>query len=319
MPSGIILSSGSQGATKEAIEKVLADNGFEADTPEVQETELVEPKREDFKTDEEFEAAQTEFENKQDEAEDEKEEQARIEQERRHKPSRRERAVEKATKPLKDEIAKLTKKVEELSSGKKGEPAAAAEVKVEAAPKRESFKTDEEYQDALFDHRYKLRRQKEAMEEARNSEEARLKDNFTTYQSAVAELKETEEFEDWDEVVGKSTPISEAVYFSILELREAGARVTYYLATHPEELDRLNKLSHHAAAMEVARLLDSKLKTGAPKPGEAGSKRQTKPRPRLPEPVRPTSTAASASTLTSREAAKSGNFRAFRAAQRAGR
>lgn len=317
MPSGIILSSGSQGATQEAIEKVLTDNGYEPEKPAVEEP--VEPKREDFESEEAFTAAQAEFDAKQEEAEDDKEEKARLEQERRHKPSRRERAVEKATKDLRDQVSKLTRELEELRTKGGDKTEKQPEIKVEAAPKREDFKSDEEYQDALFDHRYKLRRAKEAMEESRKSEEGRLKDNFTTYQNAVAELKEQEAYEDWDEVVGKSTPISEAVYFSILELREDGARVTYYLATHPEELDRLNKLSHHAAAMEVARLLDSKLKTGAPKPGEAGKSVTPKPRPRLPEPVRPVSTGATASTVTSRDAALKRDFKSFKRAQRAGR
>lgn len=73
MPSGIILSSGSQGATQEAIEKVLTDNGYEADKPETRTEELVEPKREDFKSDEEFEEAQEAFDEAQEKADEEAE------------------------------------------------------------------------------------------------------------------------------------------------------------------------------------------------------------------------------------------------------
>ena len=49
MPAGIIMQSASVGATKEAIEKVLAENGHEPETPEVEVLAPVEPKREDFK------------------------------------------------------------------------------------------------------------------------------------------------------------------------------------------------------------------------------------------------------------------------------
>jgi len=54
-PSGIVMASSSVGATQEAIEKVLTENGHEPEKPAAAAVETpVEPKREDFKTDEEF-------------------------------------------------------------------------------------------------------------------------------------------------------------------------------------------------------------------------------------------------------------------------
>jgi hypothetical protein len=307
MPSGIILSSGSQGATQEAIEKVLTDHGYEADKPEVTVTEPAEPKREDFETDEAFEAAQEEFAAKAEEAAEEEEE--RKEKERLAKlpkTSRRQRAVEKATKELREENKKLAERLAALE-GKKPET---AQPKIQA-PKREDFATDAEYEEAMFDYRYKVRRAKEDADAAQNAQQTRLKENFENYQTAVETFKD--EHDDWDEVVNQQLPIHESVYLAIIE-QENGPQVTYYLGKHPDFARRLAEMTPLSAVMEVGRLAD-RLK-GGQKP-EAGEK--PKPKPRLPEPVKPVSTAATSSSLTSAEAAKSRDFRAFKAAQRAGR
>jgi hypothetical protein len=90
--------------------------------------------------------------------------------------------------------------------------------------------------------------------------------------------------------------------------------VTYYLGHHPEEIDRLAQLTPYRAAIEVGRLADKLSK------GEKPERKATpRPRPVIPEPVKPVRTAAAASTLTSAEAAKNRDFKAFKQAQRARR
>lgn len=321
MPSGIVLSSGSVGATQEAIEKVLTDNGYEADKPAPEEpVELIEPKREDFETDEEFEQAQadhgTAVEAAADKAEEEEEAEAaaaQAKQEARHPLTRRQRAIEKATKPLQDQIKKLEEQIAAVSGKKTPEPEAPKLV----APKREDFKSDAEFEDALFDYRYKVRRAKEqadALKEAQEKQQKamneRMKASYTDYKTSVAEFKE--KYDDWDEVVGQPLPLFEAVYFSIVDLGKDGPAVTYYLGKHPEKLEELGEMTPYRAAIEVGRIADRlKAGTGTDKP---------KPKPRtLPAPVRPLSTAATNSSLTSAEAAKKGDFKAFKRAQQAGR
>jgi hypothetical protein len=315
MPTGIILSSGSQGATPEAIEKVLQDNGYEPDKPEVTETPAEEPKREDFKSDDEFAEAQQEFEAKQEElAEKEAEEEERKEAEReaaRPKPSRRQRAIDKATKDLREQNKKLEERIAAIE-GKK--PATAQpEVKEPEKPKREAFKTDEEFEESMFEWRYKTRRAKEEQEAAQRSLETQLQENFASYQTAVADFKETHD--DWDEVVTDSVSIPQSVYYAIVELGADGPRVSYYLGQHPEYADKLAELTPYRAAMEVGRLAD-KLKGGQKPEAERTTPRT---RPRIPEPVRPVSTSATSSTLTSAEAAKKRNYKAFKVAQHMGR
>jgi hypothetical protein len=331
MPSGIVMQSSSVGATKEAIEKVLTENGYETEQPAVETpADPVEPKRGDFETDEAFETAQEEFETKQQEkAEQEEEERERREAAARPKPTRKQKAIEKATRELREQNRKLEERLAALE-GKKpaaelfrdGEVvrplrtrqsyAVEPEIKV---PERKDFKTDAEFDEAIFDYRYQVRRAKEVQRQAQEASAAQLKENFENYQSAVADFKE--EHDDWDEVVNKSIPIHESVYLAVMEL-ENGPDVTYYLGKHPDYARRLAEMTPLSAAMEVGRL-STRLKTGAREPSAAGDGARQKPRTRLPEPVKPVSTAATSSTLTSSEAAKKRDFRAFKAAQRAGR
>jgi hypothetical protein len=312
MPSGIILSSGSVGATQEAIEKVLADNGYEADKPAIEEpTAPVEPKREDFKTDEEFESAQTEFEAAQEDAEEkQRQEEERKRLEALPRKSRTQKAIEKATKKLAEENKKLEERLAALEGKKPTEPKP-EELK---APKREDFKTDEEFEEAKFQYRYKLQRQKEQGEESKKAIETHQREMLSNYQAAKDEIKE--EYADWNDTLEQfgESPVSASVYVAILSLEE-GPRVSYYLAKHPDELEKLNAMFPDQATREVIRLHD-RLKTKTP---PKGTSEPPKPRPKLPAPVVPVSTSATNSTATSRDAAASRDYRAFKRAQRAGR
>jgi hypothetical protein len=168
----------------------------------------------------------------------------------------------------------------------------------------------------MFDYRYQVRRAKEAQSQAQERITAQLKENLESYQAGVAEFKD--DHEDWDDVIAKSTiPIHESTYLAVMEL-ENGPQVTYYLGKHPDYARRLAEMTPLSAAMEVGRL-STRLKTGAPEPGAAGGRTTPKPKTRLPEPVKPVSTAATSSTLTSAEAAKKRDYRAFKTAQRSGR
>ncbi len=306
MPTGIILSSGSQGATQEAVEAVLAKHGYEPDKPEVTPTEPVEPKREDFESDDAFAEAKEEFEAKQEESAEEAE---RKETERTHRPSRRQRAIDKATKALQEKNKQLEERLAALEGKKSAEEPKLKE------PKRDDFKSDAEFEEARDDYRYKVRRAKEDSEAAQKAVMDRLKENYENYKTQVEAFKE--EHDDWDEVTSQPIPIHESVYLAVQE-QENGAQVTYYLGKHPDYARKLADMSPLSAVMEVGRLSE-RLKTGAARPAEAGSGGTTKPKPKLPEPVKPVSTSATSSSLSSAEAAKNRDYRAFKTAQRMGR
>lgn len=284
MPSGIILSSGSVGATQEDIEKVLTANGYEPEKPEPKAEE--EPK----------EQPEAKVEAEKDEAE---------EQEESKKPSRFQRRVERETKELRDEIKRLRQQLDGKDAKKEPEP------KINA-PQREDFKSDAEYDDALFDYRYQMRRAKEEAENAKKTLEAQLEANFNDYKASVADFRE--DHDDWDEVVNDKVRIPESVYYAIVDLGKDGPPVSYHLGQHPEIVSELADMTPYRAAIEIGRLAD-KLKGGK----KAESSVPPKPKPKLPEPVKPVSASATSSTLTSAEAAKARDFRAFKAAQRQGR
>src|SRR5258708_36813401 len=147
MPTGIILKSASHEVSDEVREKnlqaVVEGAGYEVAQPETP----VEPKRDDFKTEEEFEAAHVEWQDTQDEKEDEKEEIKPKEEKPAPKKSRRDRAIERATVKLQEENAELRKKLE--AKTKTEEPP-----KEVPKPKRADFAQDDDgeqkYEDALI-------------------------------------------------------------------------------------------------------------------------------------------------------------------------
>lgn len=329
MPSGVILASASIGSKPEDTQRVLAEHGYEAETPVVEtpepeaaepETpekpevpepadELVEPKREDFSTDEEFEEAQEVH------AEKLEEKAEAVRQQKR--PSRHQRAIQRATRELQEQLKQANERLAALE-GKKAEP----EPEQAKAPRRSDFpdgdEGDRKFDDAMFDFRYQQRRARESAEEVQNAMKAEREEHWNNYKTNAEEIRDT--VDDWDEVINSNLPISEALYEAIVALEDPA--ITYYLGKHPEELDRLNHTHPVAAVAEVGRIAE-RLKKSAPRPEPAAA---TKPKPKpiaapppLPKPVKPLAPSAVSTTLTSKEAAQKGDFRAFKVAQRNGR
>lgn len=324
MPSGIILSSGSQGATQEAIEEVLNKHGYEADKPETTTPEeIVEPKREDFASDEEFEAAQEKFEAAQEEREEkeeqEEEERERREEEKRPRLTRKQRAIEKATRELREENRKLAERLAALEAGGGGKKTEAVKVEEPKAPKRSDFKEgaegDAAFEEAQFDYRYQLRRAKEAAEEAAKQTKTQREAHWANYKSNVEKF--AEEHDDFNEVVTDKIKIHEAVYEAIVRLENPA--ITYYLAKHPDYAETLAAMDPFSAVVEVGRLAERLKPATARTTTNENTREKPKTRPEtLPEPVKPLRSPATASTLSSREAAQKRDYRAFKAAQRKG-
>jgi len=318
MPSGIVLASGSIGSKPEDTLAVLEKHGYEVPKAEpAAPAEPVEPKREDFASDEEFSTAQAEFEEQQAEAEAAAQE-AEEKKAAATKPhlSRIQKRIAKETAALRGEIDALKRQIAEAQPGKKP---AVETPKVPEAPKRADFKSDAEFDEAMFDYRYKLRRAKEVAEQSQNALLDHNKKVMERYNTAREEIKQEEGYADWDEVVKEmgDVIVSQPVYVTVFSLEE-GPRVFYYLAKHPEKLEELNAMFPEEAAREVVRLHD-RLKTSKGKPG-ASEATPPKPKPKvLPTPVKPMAAAASASTLSAADAAKAKDFRKFKEARLAGR
>lgn len=326
MPSGIILTSASKGATQEAVQEVLERNGYEVNQPEPPKEEtqvLEEPKRDDFENDEEFDAAHGEWTEakeaaaEQSEADAEAEEEKKAAEEEAGKPklSRRQRAIQRATEQIQRENEDLKKRLEALERGEKPKVGEEAPKDPNPRPLRANFNSNEEYEDALLAWGTKKVLSERAMEDAASQQRAQLEQNWNDYRDRVENFRDAHE--DWDDVVNQDLPMHVETQLAIME-QENGPDVIYYLGKHPRFAQELAEMSPLSAVMEVGRL-STRLKTGAPDTSEANGRDKQKPRSRVPAPVRPVNTATVNPTLTSREAAKSGNFQAFKSAQRARR
>lgn len=301
MPSGIILKSASHEVSDEVREKnlqaVVEAAGYEVAQPEA----AVEPQRDDFKTEEEFEAAHVEWQEKEEAEVGEEVEEKEEKPAAAPKKSRRERAVDRATQKLQDEIAELKKKLE-------AKPSAKEEPKEAVKPKRADFAQDEDgeqkYEDALIAWGVEKAKKDGAVKDAETASKARFEQNIQNYAAQVEEAKD--EHEDWDDVVNQDIFIGKEVQLAILE-QENGAEVIYYLGRHPAYATKLGEMSPLSAVMEVGRL-SSRLKTGAAAPAEANGERTPKPKPKVPAPVRTVSTAGSSEGLTFAEIAAKPNY-----------
>lgn len=330
--SSIIIKSGSVGTTEEDLKKFLASKE-ELETPErteaakteaaKAEVAAAEPKLADFESEEDFAVAHEEWTVAQQPPEPEEkddEEEADETQPKSRTQKKITRRIEKATKPLRDENADLRKRLDALE----GKTPKAKEENLE--PKREDFGADEQggkdYIKACIKWGIDQGLKEQTDKEEKDAESAAQEQIVTNYWAQVEEARETHP--DWEEVKASlgEQRIHSAVQLAIME-KENGAEITYYLGKHPEYTRRLASLRPLSAVMEVGSLaarLKAGLKTGAPGTKAANSGTPLKPKPRLPAPVQPVSTAATASTLTARDiATKKGNFKDFKTARAAGR
>jgi hypothetical protein len=281
MPSGIIIKSASHeesDAVRDAnVKAVIESAGYEVPEPEPP----AEPKREDFKTEEEFESAHVEWQDK------EEEKAAKTEEEEVPVPrkSRKTRAIERATSELQQKIKELEAKLESAGTATKDKPA--EQPKEAIRPKRAEFADDESYEDALLSWGSEKAIKEKAMRDAEAANQSRFEENIKSYAAQVAEA--TEKYEDWDEVVNQEIFIGKEVQLAILENQENAAEVIYYLGRHPAYAEKLGKMQPLSAVMEVGRL-SAKLLTGAPASGEANGEGQTRPKPKVPAPVRTVNT-----------------------------
>lgn len=297
MPTGIIIKSASHEPSDEVrdanVKAVIEGAGYEV--PEAEPP--AEPKREDFKTAEEHEAALVEWEDKQKKAAEEAEEEAPA-----PRKSRKTRAIERATAYLRRENEELKRKLESagaLPKEKEAEPP-----KEKQRPKRADFADDEAYEDALLAWGAEKAVADKALKDAEAANKERFEKNIQNYAAQVEEAKDR--YDDWDEVVNQDIFIGKEVQLSILELENA-AETIYYLGRHPAYAAKLGEMQPLSAVMEVGRL-SQKLLTGAPATGEANGEEKTRLKPKVPAPVRTVNTGGSSGSPTFAEIAAKPNY-----------
>ncbi len=155
------------------------------------------------------------------------------------------------------------------------------------APKPTDFATDDDYEDAMQQHRIDTGvsrgMSKTAEQHAERFSQQAQSAAAETYQQRVTEV--AARIPDWKEVVGKSdAPLSPALREALFD-SEKGPELVYHLAKNPAEAERLNAMNVRQMDREIGRLESTFGTKPAPQPPAA---RTTS----APAPIKPGSPAS---------------------------
>lgn len=239
------------------------------------------PSEPEAETAEESEPSDEQEEQEQTEESEQATQEAADDVEERPKPKKKggfQKRIDKLTKrtvELQDEVEYWKR---QAATGKPPEPPKEAPKAAEGKPKPDSFDTHEEYVEALTDWNVSQKIQehetKRKQEEARATQAQRIE----AWQERLDAARE--KYEDFDDVMSDDIEVSQAVTEVLLD-SEHGADLAYWLGTHTDEAERINRLSPVAAARELGRLEAQFIK--AP---EGAAKPAPKPKAKPPTPVK---------------------------------
>lgn len=172
-------------------------------------------------------------------------------------------------KPKRDKLQarfdKLTREKHEAEARAKQleQQLSAVAPKTSEAPKREQFENYEEFVEAkaAYVAEQKVLQTIKAREdeERAKKQETETREVWSTWESRKESARD--KYADFDEVINQDIPITPSMQQAILE-SDMGADVAYYLGTHPEEAERISKLSHARQLLEIGKL---ELKANEPK------------------------------------------------------
>ena len=237
------------------------------------------------------------------------------EEKQSHRNKQTEKRFRDLTRNLRDkdtQIAKLQGQIEALMSRPGESQDSARAPQGRGRPSRDDFDDDVGYVKALVEWeteeaRRETRSEMEQEYQRRSREESSQRIE-RDYADRVRTFRESHE--DYDEVVGDSDiVVSDELRDGILS-SDMGPAITYHLAQHPDEVDRLNDLNSMALGLALGRL-EARLEDNgrSPTPPQRRPRRQSKPI----DPLRSGSTDAD-TTPTGKE-----SYRDFREKRLAGR
>lgn len=169
--------------------------------------------------------------------------------------------AKKPTSGFKKKIARLEAENAELrrinASGTKppAETSKKPEQVADGKPKLEDYPSHEDWTEALTD--WKLEAKLSEKDKAANNAklESEFKVKLTTYDEKKAEAQKVHE--DYDEVMSEfdDVPVNPAIHAALLDA-DNGPEVAYYLATNPEDFEKLNdpKMSIVAVNRMIAKI-----------------------------------------------------------------
>lgn len=165
----------------------------------------------------------------------------------------------------------LEARVRELETGR---PAAkpAGEPKSETAqkPQPEQYRTYDEYVEALAEFKADQKVSKAKEEFARETQERAAKSQAEQTLASWNQRVETArgKYEDFDDIVDSDLPITQPMQAAIID-SEHGAEIAYHLGKHPDEAERISRLSPMAAIREIGKIEAQIVQAPKPKPSAA--------------------------------------------------
>lgn len=168
------------------------------------------------------------------------------------------RKIEKLAREKEELAARLTA-LEAKLAGNQPATGDAPEAKTPAAadagkPVPENFDTYEEYVDKLTDWKIEQRETARTATAEASAAQERAAEIGKQWQAKQAEARKDPEMPDFDEVTRADIPITAPMSTLMLESPK-GARLAYWLGTHPEETARIAALHPTAAAAELGGIL----------------------------------------------------------------
>lgn len=154
----------------------------------------------------------------------------------------------------------------------------------EAKPNPKDFEDPFEYAAKLSEFNVNKALKAEKLEQQKARFEAAEKARTDSFNKLVAETKKT--LPDWEDVVLGSELILLNDGMDFIRESEQGPRIAYFLCSHPEEVERLNSLSHTGRVRALAKLED-KFETPAPKTETKAPEPKPVPQSKAPAPIVP--------------------------------
>jgi hypothetical protein len=199
----------------------------------------------------------------------------------------RQRKIDKLVR----ENAEIRQMLESLRAQPPAEtPKASAPAETAGKPKLENFETLEAYQEALTDFKLDEReRARQAQDAERQAREAAQKIQTEWSRRQRAAQQSHDDYDDViDAVKAPEGPGVAAARQAMLE-DEAGPEILYWLAKHPDDLQRIAALSPVSAVREIGKIAASVAKPPAPDNGKPRITGAPKPPPATGRPSKVTS------------------------------
>lgn len=165
------------------------------------------------------------------------------------------------------------------------------EEKIEPKGKPDSaqYQNIEDYLEALADWKAEQKAQavyeKVRAEEAKQSENERLKQVFDSYNQRVSQARGR--IDDYDETVNRTDiQVPQSVQLAVFEL-ENGPDIVYHIGKHPELAEKLCNMSPLAAVAEIGRISASLADQESEDDSEDDDSPKGKPVSSVPPPIKP--------------------------------